>query len=129
MCFVARILKYKIFVAGTTLENQMQLSVSTLTVSRNLKKQGRRQTYHYKWVGDLLKKSFQFGDVYWEKYGVEKKQSKKDIKPGKVRDQSRTSNLSCHTVSESGEKWTFFFSWKQLVLLREFFMGSIKTAN
>ena len=40
--FVAHVLNFNIFVAGTTLENQMQQSVSTLTVSRNLKKCGRR---------------------------------------------------------------------------------------
>ena len=48
MRLVAHVINFKLFVSGTTLENQMQQSVSTLTVSRNLKKQGHWQTYHDK---------------------------------------------------------------------------------
>ena len=47
-----------------------------------------------------------------------KKPSKKDIKPGKVRDQSRTPNLSCRTVSESRVFCELSFSFLESNLFR-----------
>ena len=59
-----------------------------------------------------------------------KKESKKDIKLGEVRDQSWAPNLSCHTVSKFKENRKKNFLVKaSCVALWEFFTGSIKTAN
>ena len=49
VCFVVKILQYKIVGAGTTLENQTQQSVSTLTVSRNQKKPRRNLSRQMSW--------------------------------------------------------------------------------
>ena len=99
VCFVVKILQYKIVGAGTTLENQTQQSVSTLTVSRNQKKPRRNLSRQMSWKSFERKLAISrcvLGEIWSEKIKARKR--------GKVRDQSWTPNLSCHTVSVSGEK-------------------------
>ena len=135
MCFVGQILQWNMFGAGTTLENQMQQSVSTLTVSRIYKSKEiwpRRNLSRQMTLRSLERK---VGNLYLcvlgEKWQAGKNESKKEITVGKSKRSKQGQNLSCRTVSESVENmiFSFFFPQKQLVLLREFFMGSIKSAN
>ena len=100
------------FGAGTTLENQMQQSASTLTVSktsketwprRSLSRQMTWRSFERK-VGNL--EICMLGEI-WQ---AEKKlEARKRSQWAKVTDQSWAQNLSCRTVSEYGEKVIFFF--------------------
>lgn len=100
------------FGAGTTLENQMQQSASTLTVSktsketwprRSLSRQMTWRSFERK-VGNL--EICVLGEI-WQ--AGKKLEARKRSHWAKVRDQSWAQNLSCRTVSEYGEKVIFFF--------------------
>ena len=123
ICFVAHVLNFNIFVAGTTLENQMQQSVSTLTVSRNLKKCGRRNlSRQMSWISferKVCNLEMCVGrNMAWKKAKQERHQTRKS---------KRSKPDSKSILSHSFRIWRkanfFFSSLKQFVLLREFFMG------
>ena len=120
MAFVAQI-PNSMFDPGTTLENQMQQSVSTLTVSTNVD----AEIYRDKWLGNLWERKVckvemcVGGEIWGQKSEARK------IKLGKVRDQSWRPNLSCHTVSRS-EDIIFLF---RCTVCWDFFMSSIKSTN
>ena len=100
-------------VAGTTLENQTPQSVSTLTVSSPTL--SRQMAWKY-----FTRKSCNwcvFGEIWSAKRrNMICKKSKKDLKLGEVRDQSRPPNLFCHTVSKFKENRKKTSRWKQVAL-------------
>ena len=82
VCFVVKILQYKIVGAGTTLENQTQQSVSTLTVSRNQKKPRRNLSRQMSWKSFERKLAISrcMVEKNWGKKMGESKRSKLDTK-------------------------------------------------
>lgn len=110
------------FDAGTTLENQMQQSVSTLTVSRIYKSKEiwpRRNLSRQMTLRSLERK---VGNLYLcvlgEKWQAGKNESKKEITVGKSKRSKQGQNLSCRTVSESGVFCEFSFSFLESNLFR-----------
>ena len=111
MLFVAQI-PNSMFDPGTTLENQMQQSVSTLTVSTNVD----AEIYRDKWLGNLWERKVCKVEIYvrWGRNMGSKKRGKKD-QTGK----SKRSKLETKSIlSQSFKIWRYHFSFSYIFLVQ-----------